>query len=521
MIKGFGKERVIHSPAKGILRNICHITDMVSKGQLLAKIETPEGTIVDVPASMDGLLRGLIRDGYPVTKGFKIADIDPRAEEYDNCFTISDKARCIAGGVLEALLYLKNNLSDQQEEPNVPICTHEKQKVETIYADYAATHITKPECVKDAVMNALALGNSGRGVNESSLDAARKIYEVRTKVDQFFDGYGAEQVVFTSGITESLNTVIKGSLNHGDHVITTFMEHNSVLRPLYEMERQGVCLTITSPDVGDIKQAITKDTKMIVMTHASNVTGEMFDIQSVGKLCREKGILFGLSTGRDVHSVKTLLTVWGISGLVDAIVGTGGAEIYDYQLNIDKSSYPLDGELIKDIIKHHEGMDLNFAIPYEGTLYAPKDDDYIRDLARDDRVPYKVVDFDVFLNEPRAKLIIVCAPDYMDKVIEKSKTFSNPNYKSASLKTASILYEYMDPRVSKTHGLQEVMAMHKIEMTDLCTFGDADNDYDMTLNAGVGVVMANGSEKTKSVADFITDDNNHDGIANFINKYIL
>ena len=298
IIAGYGKERVIHSPAKGILRNICHITDMVSKGQLLAKIETPEGTIVDVPASMDGLLRGLIRDGYPVTKGFKIADIDPRAEEYDNCFTISDKARCIAGGVLEALLYLKNNLSDQQEEPNVPICTHEKQKVETIYADYAATHITKPECVKDAVMNALALGNSGRGVNESSLDAARKIYEVRTKVDQFFDGYGAEQVVFTSGITESLNTVIKGSLNHGDHVITTFMEHNSVLRPLYEMERQGVCLTITSPDVGDIKQAITKDTKMIVMTHASNVTGEVFDIQSVGKLCREKGILFVVDTAQ-------------------------------------------------------------------------------------------------------------------------------------------------------------------------------------------------------------------------------
>jgi len=288
VIKGFGKERVIHSPAEGILRNICHITDMVTKGQILAKIETPDGEIIDVPASMDGLLRGLIRDGYPVTKGFKIADIDPRAEEYDNCFTISDKARCIAGGVLEALLYLKNNLTtDQKIEDS-----------KSIYADYAATHITKPDCVKDAMIHALSLGNSGRGVNESSLDAARKIYEVRTKVDQFFDGYGPEQVVFTSGITESLNTVIKGSLNHGDHVITTFMEHNSVLRPLYEMERQGVCLTITSPDVGDIKQAITKDTKMIVMTHASNVTGEMFDIQSVGKLCREKGILFVVDTAQ-------------------------------------------------------------------------------------------------------------------------------------------------------------------------------------------------------------------------------
>ncbi len=175
------------------------------------------------------------------------------------------------------------------------------QKIEdskSIYADYAATHITKPDYVKDAMIHALSLGNSGRGVNESSLDAARKIYEVRTKVDQFFDGYGPEQVVFTSGITESLNTVIKGYLNKGDHVITTFMEHNSVLRPLYEMEQQGVRLTITSPDVDHIEQAIYEDTKMVVMTQASNVTGEVFDIRSVGKLCKEKGILFVVDTAQ-------------------------------------------------------------------------------------------------------------------------------------------------------------------------------------------------------------------------------
>ncbi len=85
VIKGFGKERVIHSPAEGILRNICHITDMVTKGQILAKIATPDGEIIDVPASMDGLLRGLIRDGYPVTKGFKIADID---QEQKNMITV-------------------------------------------------------------------------------------------------------------------------------------------------------------------------------------------------------------------------------------------------------------------------------------------------------------------------------------------------------------------------------------------------------------------------------------------------
>lgn len=105
-IAGFDKERVIHSPVAGILRNVASITDTVQKGETIAVIETVQGEI-PVEATLTGLLRGLIRDGYPVTKGFKIADIDPRADEYNNCFTVSDKARCIAGGVLEAILHLK------------------------------------------------------------------------------------------------------------------------------------------------------------------------------------------------------------------------------------------------------------------------------------------------------------------------------------------------------------------------------------------------------------------------------
>ena len=109
IIGGFGKERVIHCPAEGILRNVKHITDTVSKGDIIALVETGNGTI-PVKATLDGILRGLIRDGYPVNVGFKMADIDPRADEYHNCFTISDKARCIAGGVLEAILQRKGEL---------------------------------------------------------------------------------------------------------------------------------------------------------------------------------------------------------------------------------------------------------------------------------------------------------------------------------------------------------------------------------------------------------------------------
>jgi xanthine dehydrogenase accessory factor len=109
IIGGYGKERVIHCPAKGILRNIKKITDVVSKGEVIAVVESGEG-VIPVEATLDGILRGLIRDGYPVTPGFKMADIDPRMDELQNCFTISDKARCIAGGVLEAILQRKGAL---------------------------------------------------------------------------------------------------------------------------------------------------------------------------------------------------------------------------------------------------------------------------------------------------------------------------------------------------------------------------------------------------------------------------
>ncbi len=236
------------------------------------------------------------------------------------------------------------------------------------------------------------------------------------------------------------------------------------------------------------------------------------------KKAREKGILFGLATGRDAVSCKKLLKEWDIEGLVDSIVGMGGGEIDDISLGVKKSSYPLSGELIWEIIKHYEDMDLNFCIPKDGTLLGYRDDDHIRMLSKADKLPYKVVDFHELLKTPHGKVMIICQPEYMDKVIERSKTFSSQSYKSASLKTASVLYEYMDPRVSKTNGLKEAMELHGLTLKDLIVFGDADNDADMIENAGIGVAMANGSENSKSVADFVTADNDSDGIAVFLEK---
>lgn len=103
-IGGYTKERVIHAAEAGIFRNICKIGDVVAAGDEIARIEKEDGSCCPVPATISGIIRGLLRDGYPVPVGFKVADIDPRTGELANCFTISDKARCIAGSVLEVII---------------------------------------------------------------------------------------------------------------------------------------------------------------------------------------------------------------------------------------------------------------------------------------------------------------------------------------------------------------------------------------------------------------------------------
>ena len=103
IIGGYGAERVLHAQAAGIFRNLHSIADFVEAGEAVAEIETLDGQRLPVVTQISGILRGLLRDGYLVTKGFKVADVDPRRAELENCFLISDKARCIAGSVLELI----------------------------------------------------------------------------------------------------------------------------------------------------------------------------------------------------------------------------------------------------------------------------------------------------------------------------------------------------------------------------------------------------------------------------------
>lgn len=207
-----------------------------------------------------------------------------------------------------------------------------------IYMDNAATTMHKPQEVIDAVVSAMSsMGNAGRGVNEASLSASRLIYDTRDKLCRLFGGEDPRQIVFTANSTESLNIAIKGILNPGDHVIATMLEHNSVLRPLYEMEKQGVRLTIVKSDptgrfdLKDIEDAIAPDTKMIVCTNGSNLTGNYVDPEPIGTLAREKGIVFVVDASQtagvfpiDVQKMKIdVLCFTGHKGMLGP-QGTGG-----------------------------------------------------------------------------------------------------------------------------------------------------------------------------------------------------
>lgn len=167
-----------------------------------------------------------------------------------------------------------------------------------IYLDSAATSLWHPKEAEERMMQALrGCGNAGRGAHDATLDAGRVVFETRMRLAELFHAESPERIAFTCNDTEALNTAIFGLLEAGDHVITTVCEHNSVLRPLYAMEKQGLELTIVPADASgriDDKQmeaAVRENTKAIVVTHASNLTGNITDLARVHAIAERDSLL--------------------------------------------------------------------------------------------------------------------------------------------------------------------------------------------------------------------------------------
>ena len=173
-----------------------------------------------------------------------------------------------------------------------------------IYLDNAATTRPKPPGVAEAVVQAMAdYGNCGRGGHDDALSAARTVYAVRGQAAALFGCPRADHVAFTSNSTQALNIAICGLLGPGDHVISTDLEHNSVLRPLYRLAAQGAADFVPADrngqlDYGAFQRLLRPETKAVVCTHASNLTGDLVDIDFVGQFCRQHGLLFILDASQ-------------------------------------------------------------------------------------------------------------------------------------------------------------------------------------------------------------------------------
>lgn len=233
-----------------------------------------------------------------------------------------------------------------------------------IYFDNAATTRVKPKQVIDAVVQAMnTMGNSGRGVHDASLDASRLIFDTRCKLAEFFGAENPKQIAFTCNSTESLNIALKGTLGPGDHVISTELEHNSVLRPLYELQAQGTEVTfVKSSRTGtlnydDFEKNIRPHTKAIVCTHGSNLTGNLVDIQRVGDTARDHGLLFIVDASQtagvfpiDVQKMHIdILCFTGHKSMLGP-QGTGGIYVKD---GLTVRPLKSGGSGVQTYLKHH------------------------------------------------------------------------------------------------------------------------------------------------------------------------
>jgi len=213
-----------------------------------------------------------------------------------------------------------------------------------IYFDNAATSWPKPPCVAEAMTHYLAeVGASpGRSGHRLAVEASRTVYAAREAVAELLHAPDPLRVVFGANATEGLNLALSGLLRPGDHVITGSMEHNSVMRPLRALERQGVEVTVVpcSPegdlDLADLESAVRSSTRLIALTHASNVTGVIFPVAEVGRLARQRDLLLLVDAAQtagaypiDVQAdAIDLLAFTGHKSLYGPM-GTGGLVIGD------------------------------------------------------------------------------------------------------------------------------------------------------------------------------------------------
>ncbi|WP_276936614.1 HAD family hydrolase [Faecalibaculum rodentium] len=267
----------------------------------------------------------------------------------------------------------------------------------------------------------------------------------------------------------------------------------------------------------------------LVTMIATDLDGTLLDShkqvsEETRKVLRElknRGILFGIASGRPVESGQILVHDWGLENDISFLIGMNGGALYDMRTKAKHKYYPLSGDKILEIMEHFKDMDVIFQCMLGNDRFVSKSTEKTRAHAKLFCEHEHEVDLQEFLpGREIDKLILFLDPELMPAVRQRATTFSDPAY--TSMQTADNLYEYMDPRINKGFGIEKACKHYGITPDHVVAFGDAENDEAMIETVGLGVAMANASDELKKIADVVLKEtNDQDGLAHFVENVVL
>ena len=267
----------------------------------------------------------------------------------------------------------------------------------------------------------------------------------------------------------------------------------------------------------------------LVTMIATDLDGTLLDShkqvsEETRKVLRElknRGILFGIASGRPVESGQILVHDWGLENDISFLIGMNGGALYDMRTKAKHKYYPLSGDKILEIMEHFKDMDVIFQCMLGNDRFVSKSTEKTRAHAKLFCEHEHEVDLQQFLpGREIDTLILFLDPELMPAVRQRATTFSDPAY--TSMQTADNLYEYMDPRINKGFGIEKACKHYGITPDHVVAFGDAENDEAMIETVGLGVAMANASDELKKIADVVLKEtNDQDGLAHFVENVVL
>ena len=241
------------------------------------------------------------------------------------------------------------------------------------------------------------------------------------------------------------------------------------------------------------------------------------------KKVHEKGIRFGLASGRPVDELQRFSNIWGLDFPFDILIGMNGSELYDEETGKEYSFYKLKKEWLKEITGFMKPLGLNPFIYKDHYVLATKlDEQMIRSLKRNGKRVVMAKSVDELCEEDNAKILYRMPKEMMERAEKWANKHISKDKEYKVFKTQPTMLEFAHAKTDKANALLKYCELHEIALKDVMAFGDASNDDGLIKYSGVGVCMKNGLVSTKELADVVLDKTNEeDGVADYIENHIL